>query len=61
MKAIIKVNLKAPSVGKGQHLLFDVCNEMKQKGVIDDYSFEIETDGGYVTDRCVLSEERVIA
>jgi len=61
MKATIKINLTTASAEEGQQILFGLCNEMKQNGAIDEYSFEIETDEGSVTDRCVLSKEKVIA
>jgi len=37
------------------------CENLKQKKVIGDYRFEIETTDGPVTDKCVLSDEKVIA
>lgn len=61
MKAIIKIDLKTSSPAGGQQFLFGVCDRMMQDGEIDEYSFEIETEEGSVTERCVLSEERVIA
>jgi hypothetical protein len=34
---------------------------LKQKKVVEDYRFEIETTAGPVTEKCVLSDEKVIA
>ena len=61
MKALITVDLKAASAEAAQRALFDLCDEMKKKGFIGAYAFEIETPEGTVTDRCVLAEGKVVA
>ena len=61
MKAILHMNLKTSSPEEGQRILLDLCEKMKQEGSVQDYHFEIETADGPVTDKCVLSDEKVIA
>ena len=61
MKAVIKTDLQAASAEAAQRALFDLCDEMKKKGLIGSYAFEIETPEGTVTDRCVLAEGKVVA
>lgn len=61
MKAVITIDLTTASAEAAQRTLFNLCEEMKGKGVIGSYSFEIETPGGSVTDRCVLSGGNVVA
>ncbi len=61
MKASIRVTLKTGSAEDAQQLLRMVCEGLMASGSIEDYRFEIETDKGVVTERCVLSEGGVIA
>ncbi len=61
MKAKINVTLKTESTEEAQRLLRILCEGLKASGSVEDYSFEIETDGGMVTEKCILSEGRVIA
>jgi phosphoribosylformylglycinamidine (FGAM) synthase PurS component len=61
MKAVLHIDLKTSSTEEGQRILFDLCEKLKQKEVIDNYRFEIETTSGPVTEKCVLSDEEVIA
>ncbi len=61
MKANISVDLKKVSPEEAQKILAEALEKLLSDGVIDNYSFEIETDAGAVTEKCVLSEGRVIA
>jgi hypothetical protein len=61
MKAVVRVTVKTGSVQDAQRLLTMVCEGLVLSGSIDDYSFEIETDSGAVSEKCILSESRVIA
>jgi hypothetical protein len=61
MKAVLHLDLKTASPEEGQRILFDLCENLKQKEFVEDYSFKIETAGGSVTEKCVLSDEKVIA
>ena len=61
MKAILHINLKTSSLEEGQRILIDICEKMKQEEVVKDYCFEIITPDGPVTEKCVLSDEKVIA
>lgn len=44
-----------------QAYLFEWLDSFMKKGIIKDYSFEIETENGVVTDRCILENNTVIA
>ena len=61
MRATITLNLKAASTEKSQRILNEVCEKLKTDGVIDKYSFEIHSENEIITDKCVLSEGKVIA
>jgi len=61
MKVHISVNLKAVSAEEAQKILGEALEKLLTGGVIDNYSFEIETDAGTVTEKCILSEGRVVA
>jgi hypothetical protein len=61
MKAKISVTMKTLSVEEAQKLLKTLCEGLVASGSISDYAFEIETDRGIVTEKCLLSEGRVIA
>jgi hypothetical protein len=61
MKARITVTLKTASVEDAQRLLMTLCKGLSLSGSIEDYTFEIETGDGVVTEKCLLSEGRVIA
>jgi len=61
MKAKISVTLDAVSAEEAQRLLMTLCEGLVTSGSIRDYQFEIETDQGIVTEKCILSDDRVIA
>lgn len=61
MKAVLHIDLKTSSPEEGQRILFDLCEHLKQREAVEDYCFEIETTDGPVTEKCVLSNEKVIA
>ena len=61
MRATITLNLKAASTEKSQRILNEVCEKLKADGVIDSYCFEIQSESGIVTEKCMLSEGKVIA
>jgi phosphoribosylformylglycinamidine (FGAM) synthase PurS component len=61
MQATITLNLKLSSAEASQRTLNEVCEKLKADGVIDNYSFEIQSKNGLVTEKCMLSEGKVIA
>lgn len=61
MDARIKLTLKAESIEEAQKILNDILEKMNKKGAITDYSFEIVTDSGVVTEKCIFSGGKVIA
>lgn len=61
MKAVLHIDLKTSSPEEGQRIITDFCEKMKQGGIVKDFRFEIETPDGPVTEKCVLSDEKVIA
>lgn len=62
MKAKIEVRLKTASAEEAHRLLNTICEGLMASGSIDDFGFEIETDdGGLITQKCILSDGKVIA
>ncbi|MGQ9694027.1 MAG: hypothetical protein ACUVWV_04705 [Thermodesulfobacteriota bacterium] len=61
MKAVLRMNLKTMSPEESQQLLLDLCEKLKRDKLIADYHFEIETPDGPVTEKCLLSGQKVIA
>lgn len=61
MRATLSLSLKATSPGEAQELLDDLLSKLRLGGKIDDYTFEIDTSSGVVTEKCILSAGRVVA
>jgi hypothetical protein len=61
MKAVLQINLEASSPEDGQRILLDFCEQLKRDGLVDDYHFEITAPDGPVTEKCLLSDQKVIA
>jgi hypothetical protein len=61
MRAILNLDLKAGTPQEAQRVVEDACKKLQAAGLIGDYRFEIEAPEGPVTERCVLSEGKVIA
>ena len=61
MNAIIRVALTESSVENAQKTLIELLDGERQRGTISAYSFEIEGPAGKVTERCVISEGKVVA
>ena len=62
MRAILNLDLKAGTPEEAQRVVEDACRKLEEAGLISsEYRFEIETPDGPVTERCVLSEGKVIA
>lgn len=61
MQAVITLNLKLSSQEESQKKLHELCEQLKTDGVIDRYSFEIHAESGAITEKCILSEGKVIA
>ena len=61
MKAIIHVDLTVTQAEEAKKILEDACRQLQAACLIKDFRFEIETPEGPVTERCVLSEGKVIA
>ena len=61
MRAVLNLDLKAGTAAEAQKIVEKTCSEMKAAGLIGDYRFEIETPDGPVTEKCVLTDGKVIA
>jgi len=61
MKARLWVTLNTASVEEAQRLFSTLGEGLVASGSISDYQFEIETSQGIVTEKCLLSGDRVIA
>lgn len=61
MNAKINLTLKTSSPEEAQRLLKTICEGLLLSGSIEDFRLEIDTDEGVVTEKCILSEGRVIA
>ncbi len=61
MNAKLSLVLKVGSAEEAQRFLRMLCEGLVASGSIEDYGFEIETDRGVVTEKCILSEGNVIA
>jgi len=61
MKAVIQVDVNVAHAEDAKNIVEDTCRKLQAAGLIGDYRFEIETPEGPVTERCVLSEGKVIA
>ncbi len=61
MKAVFQVNLKTFSPAEGQRILLDSLRKNETEKFIDEYHFEITTPAGPVTEKCLLSDQKVIA
>ena len=61
MKARIFVTMKTGSIEEMQKRLDNLLQRILRDGEIEDYHFEIETENGVVTEKCILSEGKVIA
>jgi phosphoribosylformylglycinamidine (FGAM) synthase PurS component len=61
VNARIAITLKDASVEKAQKTLDALLGRLKAGGIIEQYSFEIETEAGIVTEKCIFSEGNVIA
>jgi hypothetical protein len=61
MKAKIVVTMKTGSIEEMQKRLDNLFQRILRDGEIEDYHFEIETGNGIVTEKCILSEGKVIA
>ena len=61
MKAVIHVDLSVAKAEDAKNIVEEACRKLQAAGLIKDFRFEIETPEGPVTERCVLSEGKVIA
>ncbi len=61
MNATITVVLTADSAEDAQRALNRMLEEERQKGTISSFSFEIDSPAGSITERCVISEGKVVA
>lgn len=61
MKARLSVTLNTASVEEAQRLLSTFGEGLVASGSVRDYQFEIETTQGIVTEKCILSGDRVVA
>jgi hypothetical protein len=61
MKVTLAFDLRADTPEEAQKLIEGLCEELGRKKLIGDYRFEIETTDGPVTEKCVLTDGKVIA
>ncbi len=61
MKAVINLDLNAGTIEEAKRVVEDACKKLQAAGLIKDFHFEIETPDGPVTERCVLTDGKVIA
>jgi len=62
VKAVIQVDLNVARADDAKNIMEDTCRKLEEAGLIaGDYRYEIEAPEGPVTERCVLSEGKVIA
>jgi hypothetical protein len=62
MKAVIQVDLNVSQAEDAKNIVEDTCRKLEEAGLISgNYRFEIKTTDGPVTEKCVLSEGKVIA
>ncbi len=61
MAAKISFTMKTETSEEAQKLLDNIFKKLLSDGSISSYSFEIETEGGVVTEKCIISEGKVIA
>jgi hypothetical protein len=61
MNARIYLTLKTRTVEEAQRLLKTLCEGLALSGSLGDYRFEIDTEDGVVTEKCIISEGKVIA
>lgn len=61
MKAIVTLELKAETAESAQKIMEELFKELLRKQTIASYRYEIETTEGPVTDRCILTDGKVIA
>ncbi|MCX7794140.1 MAG: phosphoribosylformylglycinamidine synthase subunit PurS [Thermodesulfovibrionales bacterium] len=58
---LIEIELEGLTLEEAQKSLKEMCESLLANTVIEDYHFEIGEGPEKVTDRCILSEGRVIA
>lgn len=62
VKAVIHVDLNVEQAEDAKNIVENTCRKLQEAGLIaGDYRFEIETTDGPVTEKCVLSQGKVIA
>ena len=61
MKTILHLELNADNAEGAQKIIEDLCKELGRKNLLGSYRYEIEAPEGPVTERCVLSDGKVIA
>jgi hypothetical protein len=61
MKVTLAFDLRADTPEEAQKMIEGLCEELARKKLIGDYRFEIETTDGPVTEKCVLTDGKVIA
>ena len=61
MKAVIHVDLSVAKAEEAKNIVEEACKKLQAAGLIKDFRFEIATPDGPVTEKCVLSEGKVIA
>ncbi|OGW29256.1 MAG: hypothetical protein A2X59_07680 [Nitrospirae bacterium GWC2_42_7] len=61
MKAEISATLKTESAEDAQKLLNRVFEGLLKDGLIENYTFEIETGAAVITEKCIFFKGNVIA
>lgn len=61
MKVTVTLDVNKSTIQETQKTVKDLFDHLLEEKIIENYSFEIATDSGVVTEKCILSEGRVIA
>jgi phosphoribosylformylglycinamidine (FGAM) synthase PurS component len=61
MRAVINLDLNTSTTEEAQRVVEDTCRRLQAAGLINDFRFEIETPDGPITEKCVLTDGKVIA
>lgn len=61
MEAKIKIFFANIPPEEAQKYLWDFLDDLKAQGKVKDYEFEIKTEEGTITHRCILDSGKVIA
>lgn len=58
---LIEIELDGLNIEEAQKSVKEMCESLLANTVIEDYCFEIDEGAEKITDKCILSEGRIIA